>query len=184
MRPSEKTAMLTPGTLWNRIRSSSVHVGSPAKSAAGRSPRSTRWISGGGAVAAPSAARTKGTRRESREAGSRGTGRGKSFIEKSGVYNGEMSKAVLAVALFAMLPALLRAQAPSKAQATPPSELTVDDAFDPAVSDPAFSTGKGPAVLVDERHRNVVTLATYLRPVGRFLEKDGYVVKPSKEVFT
>jgi len=60
----------------------------------------------------------------------------------------------------------------------------VDDAFDPAVSDPAFSTGKGPAVLVDERHRNVVTLATYLRPVGRFLEKDGYVVKPSKEVFT
>src|SRR5713101_1712855 len=165
MRPSPKTAMLTPGTLWKRIRSSSVQVGSPAKSAAERSPRSTRWISGGGA-AAPSAAKS-GTRRRSREAGSRGTGRGKSFIEKSRVYNEGMSKGVLAVALLAMLPAVLRAQAPSKAQATPPSELTVDDAFDPSVSDPAFPRGKGPTVLVDERHRNVVTLATYLRPVGR-----------------
>lgn len=60
----------------------------------------------------------------------------------------------------------------------------MDDSFDPAVSDPAYPPGKGPAVLIDERHRNVVTLATYLRPVGRFLGRDGYVVKPSKETFT
>ena len=71
----------------------------------------------------------------------------------------------------------------AKAQATPPSELTVDDSFDPVIANPAFAPGKGPVVFFDERHRNVVTLATYFRPVGHFLGKDGYVVKPSGERF-
>jgi hypothetical protein len=84
--------------------------------------------------------------------------------------------------LFAAL--TLSAQAPpEKAQATAPSELTVDEQFDPPVPDPAFPLGSGPRVLVDERHRNVVSLASYFRPVGRFLEKDGYVIRAGKEAF-
>ena len=85
---------------------------------------------------------------------------------------------VLAAAAFAQTPP------PGKAQATPASELTVDDSFDPPIAKPAFATGKGPVVLVDEKHRNVVSLQSYFRPVGRYLGKDGYVVRPGTEVFT
>lgn len=85
---------------------------------------------------------------------------------------------VLAAAVLAQTPA------PGKAQATPPSELTVDDSFDPPIAKPAFASGKGPVVLVDEKHRNVVSLQSYFRPVGRFLGKDGYAVRPSTETFT
>jgi hypothetical protein len=76
------------------------------------------------------------------------------------------------------------AQAPAeKAKATPPSELTVDEEFDPPVPDPAFPVGGGPRIVVDERHRNVVSLASYMRPVGRFLEKDGYVLRRGTSPF-
>lgn len=77
--------------------------------------------------------------------------------------------------------AVAHAQTEGKAQATPPSELTVDDSFDPPIAAPAFRAGKGPAVVVDERHRNVVSLQTYFRPVGRFLGKDGYNVRPGTD---
>jgi hypothetical protein len=70
------------------------------------------------------------------------------------------------------------AQTAEKARATPPSELTVDESFDPPLAAPAFRAGKGPAVVVDEKHRNVVSLKTYFGPVGRFLGKDGYSVRP------
>lgn len=83
-----------------------------------------------------------------------------------------------------VLAAAAAAQTPGKAQATPSSELTVDDSFDPPVKKPAFAAGKGPLVLVDERHRNVVSLQGYFRPVGRFLGKDGYAVKAGTELFT
>jgi hypothetical protein len=94
-----------------------------------------------------------------------------------------MSRPVL-FSLALVLPALCLGQAPEKAQSTPPSELTVDDAFDPPVPKPAFAAGKGPVVVVDQKHRNVVSLETYFRPVGKFLGKDGYVVKPGTAIFT
>jgi hypothetical protein len=75
------------------------------------------------------------------------------------------------------------AQTAEKAQATPPSELTVDEFFDPPIAAPAFRAGKGPAVVVDEKHRNVVSLKTYFGPVGRFLGKDGYKVRPGTGAF-
>lgn len=75
------------------------------------------------------------------------------------------------------------AQTAEKAQATPPSELTVDESFDPPLAAPAFRAGKGPAVVVDEKHRNVVSLKTYFGPVGRFLGKDGYKVRPGTGAF-
>ena len=81
-----------------------------------------------------------------------------------------------------LLAALLAAaSATEQAKPTPPSELTVDESFDPAIASPAYEAGKGPLVLVDQQHRNVVSLASYFGPVGRFLAKDGYQVKPLAE---
>jgi hypothetical protein len=80
--------------------------------------------------------------------------------------------------------ALAQTPPPGKARATPPSELTVDDSFDPPIAKPAFAAGKGPLVVVDESHRNVVSLQSYFRPVGRFLDKDGYTVKSGTEPFS
>ena len=93
------------------------------------------------------------------------------------------SRSILGLSLF-LLAAAASAQTAAKAQATPASELTVDDAFDPPIAKPAFASGKGPAVVVDQKHRNVVSLETYFRPVGRFLGKDGYAVRPGTETFT
>ena len=91
----------------------------------------------------------------------------------------------ISIVLFAFTAAATASSQPAaKAQATPPSELTVDDSFDPPISRPAFGAGKGPVVVVDQKHRNVVSLETYFRPVGRFLGKDGYAVRPGNEVFT
>src|SRR5215468_411808 len=92
-------------------------------------------------------------------------------------------RAIPALAAFVLASASL-GQAPSKAQATPPSELTVDDSFDPPIASPAFAAGKGPVVVVDQKHRNVVSLQSYFRPVGRFLGRDGYKIKPGAEPFT
>ena len=82
-----------------------------------------------------------------------------------------------------LLLSALIAAAPAAEQAkpTPPSELTVDESFDPAIASPAYEAGKGPLILVDQQHRNVVSLASYFGPVGRFLAKDGYQVRPLSE---
>jgi hypothetical protein len=81
------------------------------------------------------------------------------------------------------LAAVADAQPAEKPHATPPSELTVDDSFDLPIGRPAFRAGKGPAVVVDEKHRNVVSLQTYFGPVGRFLRKDGYSVASGTAAF-
>jgi hypothetical protein len=60
----------------------------------------------------------------------------------------------------------------------------VDEGFDSPVGTPAFRAGRGPAVVVDEQHRNVVSLRTYFGPVGRFLLKDGYSVAPGARAFS
>jgi hypothetical protein len=91
-------------------------------------------------------------------------------------------RSVYLLAVF-LLAAAADAQPAGKAQATPPSELTVDDAFDPPIGKPAFRADQGPAVVVDEKHRNVVSLQTYFGPVGRFLRKDGYSVASGTATF-
>jgi len=91
---------------------------------------------------------------------------------------------LLFISWLASAAAVAIAQPAEKAQATPPSELTVDDSFDPPIARPAFRAGKGPVVVVDQKHRNVVSLESYFRPVGRFLGKDGYSVRPGGDVFT
>jgi hypothetical protein len=88
---------------------------------------------------------------------------------------------MLPIAFTALL--FIAATSPSedRPKPTPPSELTVDESFDPAIPTPAFEPGKGPLILVDQHHRNVVSLASYFGPVGRFLAKDGYIVRPLSE---
>jgi len=92
-------------------------------------------------------------------------------------------RSILLLSVFLFTPAA-DAQTAEKAQATPPSELTVDESFAPPIAEPAFRAGKGPTVVVDEKHRNVVSLKTYFGPVGRFLGKDGYNVRPGTGAFT
>ncbi|HKA35667.1 MAG TPA: hypothetical protein VKH43_02555 [Thermoanaerobaculia bacterium] len=92
--------------------------------------------------------------------------------------------AILVFAAFVLAASAWAQTPPAVARATPPSELTVDDSFDPPIEKPAFAAGKGPSVLIDQRHRNVVSLESYFRPVGRFFAKDGYVVKPGNQLFT
>ena len=58
---------------------------------------------------------------------------------------------------------------------------TVDRAFRPTLNEPAFETGKGPVVCVDETHNNFHTaVGTYL-PFAELLRRDGYVVERSRE---
>jgi hypothetical protein len=68
-----------------------------------------------------------------------------------------------------------------QAQPTPPSQLTVDASFAPAFDAPDFTAGQRPIVLIDEAHRNVISLETYLGPVGRWLGQLGYQVKPWRD---
>jgi hypothetical protein len=68
-----------------------------------------------------------------------------------------------------------------QAQPTPAGQLTVDESFNPAFDAPDFKTGTRPIVFIDEAHRNVISLGTYLGPVGRWLERLGYMVRPFRK---
>lgn len=59
-----------------------------------------------------------------------------------------------------------------------------DDGFNPDVRNPAFPTGGGPRVLLDEAHRNFHTVEGRYSPFVRFLRRDGFVVDPLRERFT
>jgi hypothetical protein len=83
---------------------------------------------------------------------------------------------ILRVTILVLLGVLAQAQA----QPTPPGQLTVDASFAPAFDAPDFKPGERPIVFVDEAHRNVISLQTYLGPVGRWLEKLGYLVRPAR----
>jgi hypothetical protein len=52
-----------------------------------------------------------------------------------------------------------------------------DTVFDPPIVRPAFPTGKGPTVLLDEAHFNFHTVAGRYAPFVRLLRRDGFVVE-------
>jgi hypothetical protein len=56
----------------------------------------------------------------------------------------------------------------------------VDSSFAPGFDAPDFKAGGKPIVLIDEAHRNVISLETYLGPVARWLERLGYLVRPAR----
>jgi hypothetical protein len=59
-----------------------------------------------------------------------------------------------------------------------------DKSFDPMVSDPAYESGTGPLVCLDEAHNNFHTLNNRFWAFGELLRRDGYVVKSNREKFT
>jgi hypothetical protein len=68
----------------------------------------------------------------------------------------------------------------------PPAEAqqVADTTFIPPVPAPAFDSGAGPTVLVDEAHFNFHTADGRYLPFARILRRDGYVVVPSGSAFT
>src|SRR5688500_4217270 len=56
-----------------------------------------------------------------------------------------------------------------------------DTLFDPPIRRPAFPTGTGPTVLLDEGHFNFHTVEGRYAPFVRLLRRDGFVVRPLRE---
>lgn len=69
-----------------------------------------------------------------------------------------------------LLPALLSSTDVSAQQ-------TGDPDFNPPIIAPAFATGKGPVVLIDEAHHNFHTADGRYRALADLLRRDGYVVR-------
>jgi hypothetical protein len=58
-----------------------------------------------------------------------------------------------------------------------------DDGFNPEIRDPAFPSGKGPTVLLDEGHRGFTVSGNY-SAFARLLRRDGFVVEPLRTRLT
>ncbi len=69
---------------------------------------------------------------------------------------------------------------------TPPLEAqqVADSAFQPPIEQPAWPAGRGPVLLLDEAHANFHTAGGRYLPFVRLVERDGFVVVPSRERFT
>jgi hypothetical protein len=63
-------------------------------------------------------------------------------------------------------------------------QQVVDVDFVPVVTDPAYATGAGPHVAVDEGHFNFHTVGGRYQPFARTLRADGFVVRASPARFT
>lgn len=69
--------------------------------------------------------------------------------------------------------------------ATPAAAQQVADRdFHPRVAHPAFETGHGPLVLLDEAHYNFHTADGRYAPFAELLRRDGYVVRGSRSKFS
>ena len=55
--------------------------------------------------------------------------------------------------------------------------------YDPSIENPAYQTGKGPVIFIDEGHNNFHTKDGRYLPFAKVLEKDGYQVKAYKGTF-
>ncbi|MBP7867436.1 MAG: DUF4350 domain-containing protein [Acidobacteria bacterium] len=59
-----------------------------------------------------------------------------------------------------------------------------DTAFRPPLPQPAFETGKGPRVLIDEAHHNFHTADGRYLPFANLLRRDGYAVRGGRAEFS
>lgn len=64
------------------------------------------------------------------------------------------------------------------------AQQVADTVFQPQLGAPAFATGQGPIVLIDEAHHNFHTAEGRYSPFAQLLRRDGYVVRPAKSEFT
>lgn len=63
------------------------------------------------------------------------------------------------------------------------AQQIADTTFNPPIAKPAYSTGSGPVVLLDEAHFNFHTASGRYRPFAQLLRRDGYVVQSSSSRF-
>src|SRR5687767_10900747 len=59
------------------------------------------------------------------------------------------------------------------------AQQVADTSFKPPIPNPAYRTGRGPVVMLDEAHLNFHTAEGRYKPFAELLRRDGYVVKPS-----
>jgi hypothetical protein len=64
------------------------------------------------------------------------------------------------------------------------AQQVADTLFRPHVAAPAFASGAGPVVILDEAHHNFHTASGRYLAFARLLERDGYVVRPGRTRFT
>lgn len=87
-------------------------------------------------------------------------------------------------------PAIFRAVLPLglmlllSAAATARAQQVADPDFNPPIDEPAYATGKGPVVLVDEAHFNFHTASGRYSAFAELARRDGYVVQESKAKFS
>ena len=65
-----------------------------------------------------------------------------------------------------------------------PAQQVADPDFAPPIPNPAFQSGKGPTVLIDEAHHNFHTASGRYKPFADLLVRDGYVVRGSTALFS
>ncbi len=63
------------------------------------------------------------------------------------------------------------------------AQQVADTLFNPIIVAPAFQSGAGPTVLIDEAHNNFHTMSGRYLAFARLLQRDGYVVKPQRGRF-
>jgi hypothetical protein len=64
------------------------------------------------------------------------------------------------------------------------AQQVADPNFKPPVERPAYKTGRGPVVLIDEAHHNFHTATGRYQPFAELLRRDGYRVEGSRAPFT
>lgn len=64
------------------------------------------------------------------------------------------------------------------------AQQLADTAFTPAIAHPAYATGQGPRLCVDEGHFNFHTINGRFAPFASLARRDGYRVSPSRGSFT
>jgi hypothetical protein len=90
-------------------------------------------------------------------------------------------------ALLLALAGVLQAQSPGSSACRPTiaprggGPQVADTLFDPPLLRPAFPSGQGPVVLLDESHHNFHTAGGRYAPFARLLRRDGFVVRPGRE---
>ena len=62
-------------------------------------------------------------------------------------------------------------------------QQVADLSYNPAISNPAYPSGRGPVIFIDEGHNNFHTKDGRYKPFALLLKKDGYVVKGYKGKF-
>jgi hypothetical protein len=93
-----------------------------------------------------------------------------------------MNKKIRALMLSLVVTSVLLV--PNAAAQQAAAQQTADTSFKPPITDPAYRSGRGPVVMLDEAHFNFHTAEGRYQPFAELLRRDGYVVKASRLKFS